>query len=66
MYPTETNIVIIELENPEIAQKFHQYLKEKQVLSGMISKTGIRFVTHLDFGDEHLTRFLEIVDGFSI
>ena len=53
--PIETNIVIFHL-NPDISNpsSFLNKLAEKKVLAFPFGSDSVRFVTHLDFNDEHL------------
>ncbi len=62
--PVETNIVIFEMENEEIVQEFIRFCAEHQVKLGTMAKLHPRIVTHLDFGDAMLERFLEVLDRF--
>lgn len=53
--PIKTNIVIFHL-NPDITNpsSFLNKLAEKEVLAFPFGSDSVRFVTHLDFNDEHL------------
>jgi threonine aldolase len=54
--PVATNIVIARLEgiSPEA---YLQELNSKGIKGVKFGKDLVRFVTHLDFGDEHLEEF---------
>lgn len=55
--PIETNIVIIELE-PEISSTgFVQQLERIDIKSAPFGPIQVRFVTHLDFTNDHLAEF---------
>ncbi|TFV92134.1 aminotransferase class I/II-fold pyridoxal phosphate-dependent enzyme [Algoriphagus kandeliae] len=56
IFPVATNIVIARLEGitPEV---FMQKLSDQNIKSVKFGKDLVRFVTHLDFGDEHLEEF---------
>lgn len=60
VYPIETNIVIFELPNTNLATKFVADLAEKGVFAITFGKHLVRFVTHLNFTDDNL-RDLESV-----
>lgn len=54
IYPVDTNIVIIRI-SPEIsAPEYVRNLAEKGILAVTFGKNLVRFVTHLDFNDDHL------------
>jgi threonine aldolase len=66
VFPVQTNIVIIELK-PEInAVDFLNKLKENHILGVSFGPQLIRFVTHLDFTQEHLQAFLNTIKTFQI
>ncbi|MFC3415855.1 threonine aldolase family protein [Algoriphagus hitonicola] len=56
IFPVATNIVIARLDGitPE---EFMKKLSDKNIKSVKFGKDLVRFVTHLDFGDEHLEEF---------
>lgn len=56
VFPTETNIVIFEVESSE---KTAQDLLEKGIKTSPFSPTLVRMVTHLDFTNEQLQETLE-------
>lgn len=64
VYPVETNIVIVELEDSKSEKWFLEELAKKEVLAVPFGKQLVRFVTHLDFGDQHLNRFAEVLKQF--
>ncbi|WP_288373805.1 GntG family PLP-dependent aldolase [uncultured Algoriphagus sp.] len=54
--PVATNIVIARLENTS-PEEFMKKLADQNIKSVKFGKDLVRFVTHLDFGDEHLEEF---------
>jgi threonine aldolase len=61
VYPVETNIVIIELKSEIDSTVFLQKLKDNGILAVGFGPQLIRFVTHLDFTQEHLQAFLNTI-----
>jgi threonine aldolase len=59
--PVETNIVIFGLADSMPSEKFMATLAENGIYVVPFGKQTIRMVTHLDFGDEHLDRFENII-----
>ena len=57
IYPIETNIVIFQLPKTMLASDFVARMKEQNIGCVTFGKHLVRFVTHLDFTDEHLTEF---------
>jgi threonine aldolase len=64
--PIETNIVIFELPEKILANNFVQKLNEKEILCAPFGKHFVRFVTHLDFTDNHLNQFEERMKNLEI
>jgi len=62
VFPVATNIVIVRLEgiSPE---DFMKKLAEKNIKAVKFGKDLVRFVTHLDFKDEHLEEFGRRIAG---
>jgi threonine aldolase len=56
IFPVATNIVIARLEGTT-PEEFMKKLAEQGIKSVKFGKDLVRFVTHLDFGDEHLDEF---------
>ncbi|MGD8276578.1 MAG: GntG family PLP-dependent aldolase [Gemmatimonadota bacterium] len=55
--PPETNMVMIDLRRPDLdAGNFLQRLAEHGVLLSPFTRTRVRAVTHLDIGDDDITR----------
>lgn len=54
IYPIDTNIVIFRLPETILAADYVQQLAEKGIRAVTFGKHLVRFVTHLDFTDEHL------------
>ena len=52
--PVETNIVIFQLAEGMKATEYVEQLKKKGILAAPFGKDKVRFVTHLDFTDQHL------------
>lgn len=57
IYPVDTNIVIFRLNNKILSSDYVQKLDEKGIKAATFGKHLVRFVTHLDFTDEHLEEF---------
>lgn len=57
IYPVDTNIVIFKLDDKILASDYVQKLNEKGIKASPFGKHLVRFVTHLDFTDEHLGEF---------
>ncbi len=55
IYPIETNIVIFRLDDSILAADYVTRLAEKGIRAAPFGKHLVRFVTHLDFTDDHLT-----------
>ncbi len=55
--PVETNIVIFQLAKGLLSVDYVEMLKQKGILAATFGKDKVRFVTHLDFGDDHLEEF---------
>lgn len=62
VYPVTTNIVIARLEGIS-PDEFMKKLADQQIKSVKFGPDLVRFVTHLDFGDEQLTEFGKRVSG---
>ena len=54
MLPVDTNIVIFQLAPGRLATDYVAHLKERGILAAPFGKDKVRFVTHHDFGDDHL------------
>jgi threonine aldolase len=59
IYPVDTNIVIFRVNDKILSSEYVQKLNEKGIKSSTFGKHLVRFVTHLDFTDEHLEVFRE-------
>lgn len=57
IYPIDTNIVIFELPETILANDFVAKMRQQNIGCVVFGKHLVRFVTHLDFTDEHLTEF---------
>jgi threonine aldolase len=57
IYPVDTNIVIFRINDKILASDYVQKLEEKGIKAAPFGKHLVRFVTHLDFTDEHLGEF---------
>ena len=55
--PVDTNIVIFRLNEKILSSDYVQQLHEKGIRAATFGKHLVRFVTHLDFTDEHLEEF---------
>ncbi|WP_031526147.1 threonine aldolase family protein [Dyadobacter crusticola] len=54
VFPVDTNIVIIRLADGMSESEYVKDLAEKDILAVAFGKSLVRFVTHLDFTDQHL------------
>ncbi|WP_353723159.1 GntG family PLP-dependent aldolase [Dyadobacter sp. 676] len=54
IFPVDTNIVIIRLNDGLAEQQYVSRLAEAGILAVTFGKGMVRFVTHLDFTDDHL------------
>ncbi|MFD1140699.1 threonine aldolase family protein [Larkinella insperata] len=54
IYPIDTNIVIFRLNETVLATDYVRQLAEKGIRCSVFGKHLVRFVTHLDFTDDHL------------
>lgn len=63
--PVETNIVIARLDKSQSEQWFLEELKKQGVHAVGFGKGLVRFVTHLDFGDEDLDQFEQAIRKIS-
>lgn len=59
--PVDTNIVIFNLTDKYTAASFEEALKPHQIKCAAFGKQTIRFVTHLDFTDEMITKVIEVL-----
>ena len=57
--PVDTNIVIVQLPETILATDYVQELATKDIRAVTFGKHLVRFVTHLDFTDDHLTAFAQ-------
>ena len=57
--PVETNIVIITLDPQMPVSSFLPKLKERNILAMQFGPQMVRFVTHLDVGDDHIAHVKE-------
>ena len=57
----DTNMVFLEFENNQIANKFIEKLKNQKVLSGLINKNTVRLVFHKDIVDDDLEVIKEAI-----
>ena len=65
VFPVQTNIVIARLKDTSPAEMLAK-LAEKEIRAVKFGKDQIRFVTHLDFTDEHLEAFQKIINSMNI
>jgi threonine aldolase len=62
IYPIDTNIVIFKLIDSISENDFVMKAKENGLLCVTFGKSLVRFVTHLDFTDEHLVEFENVIN----
>lgn len=63
IYPVDTNIVIFKLDNKISVADYVKKLDNKGIKASPFGKNLVRFVTHLDFTDEHLEAFRKGILG---
>ena len=63
IYPVDTNIVIFKLDNKISVADYVKKLSDKGIKASPFGKNLVRFVTHLDFTDEHLAAFRKGILG---
>jgi threonine aldolase len=66
VYPIDTNIVIFELPKDILATDFVAQLAEKGIFCITFGKHLVRFVTHLNFTDDHLTHFEHCIKSMDV
>ncbi len=59
--PVDTNIVIFNLTDKYTAASFEEAIKPHGIKLAAFGKQTIRFVTHLDFTDDMLTKTIEVL-----
>jgi len=59
--PVDTNIVIFNLTDKYTAVSFEEALKSFDIKLAAFGKQTIRFVTHLDFTDDMLTKVIDVL-----
>jgi threonine aldolase len=57
VYPVETNIVIVRLPETILPTDYVAQLAQRSIRAVTFGKHLVRFVTHLNFTDEHLAQF---------
>lgn len=62
--PVETNIIIFELENEHICERFAMHLQAHSILANKVSATAMRFVFHLDIRPEHMFQLKNCITAF--
>ena len=65
MASVETNIVIASLPEGRAAGEMVEHFTSHGVLCSAFGPDKVRWVTHLDFGEEDLARVLAAVDAWS-
>jgi threonine aldolase len=61
LLPVETNIVIFQLQDGWTAKAFVETLSRQDIKAVTVSPQSVRFVTHLDFGDEMLEKLIQLL-----
>ncbi len=64
--PVETNIIIFEMINDSIAQKFIQHLAENNIFIIDMGKGLLRIVTHLDIKEDMIDKILFTIKSFVV
>ena len=60
--PVDTNIIIFTLKESMAVGNFLDYLKTHDILAMKFGPQMIRFVTHLDFTDEEMSKLLNVLE----
>ena len=60
--PVDTNIIIVELQQPYTPASFTEYFTAHQILVMPVSPSEVRLVTHLDVTKEMVERMITIID----
>lgn len=63
--PVETNIVIATLPEGRPAQQMVKHFSDRGILCSAFGPNKVRWVTHLDFGDDALENVLEVIETWS-
>jgi threonine aldolase len=66
VYPIQTNIVIVELQDATKQQEIIASLKQNEVLCNAFGPTAIRFVTHLDLSDNQIQIAIDVLKSLLI
>ena len=61
IYPCETNILIFKLTSKYNNEAFLKKLSDNGILAFGFGPQLIRFVTHLDFTDDHMTKLISVL-----
>lgn len=61
--PVKTNIVIFDVQSPVSAERFLAQLDEHNIKAVAFGPQTVRFVTHLDFTDEMLTKVVDVIEA---
>jgi threonine aldolase len=64
--PVDTNIVIVQLDRTISETAYVKQLAAAGILAVSFGKQLVRFVTHLDFTDNHLTEMEKVLKNFSL
>jgi threonine aldolase len=59
--PVKTNIVIIQLKGNLTSAEYVAKLTQKGIMCAPFGPQNIRFVTHLNVGDEHVAQFEKLI-----
>lgn len=64
--PVQTNILIFDLVEKVTGQQFIDYLKSQNVNAALFGPNTVRFVTHLDFTEDMMSRLKEVIENFEV
>ena len=64
--PVKTNILIFDLVDKVTGQQFIDYLKSKNVNAALFGPNTVRFVTHLDFTEDMMSKLKEVIENFKL
>lgn len=66
VYPIQTNIVIVELQDASKQSEIIASLKQNEVLCNAFGPTAIRFVTHLDLSENQIQIAIDVLKSLRI
>ena len=64
--PVETNIIIFNVKDSSVEDKFNKILQENNIRISALGKGKLRIVTHLDYNEEMHQKFLSVLNNISL